>query len=401
MRHLAIILAATALPAYAQESSEPFDYGEKNVPEFEPTFDAQTRAPVVTSDVALEVEEFAGGLTHPWAIEELPGENGFLVTERSGALRHVTEDGVVSDPIAGVPEVHAVEQGGLLDVELGPNFEQDRMIYLTYAKPLGDGMSATAAGRGMLSEEMTSLEDFTEIFVQEPPSPTPMHYGSRIVFDGEGHAFITTGEHFTEEEREYAQDLDNTYGKVVRINLDGSTPEDNPFVGQEGAIDTIWSYGHRNIQSAAYHDGTLWTIEHGPAGGDEVNRTEAGQNYGWPVVSYGEQYSGEPVGIGEPRAEGFAEPVYYWDPVIAPGDMAIYEGEMFPEWEGDILVGGLVASGLVRLAMEEGEVTGEERLLSGIGRTREVEVLDDGALMLAIDDPDGRLLRVTAGGSAD
>lgn len=398
MRRLAMILAATtALPAYAQGSGEGFDYGEPKVPDFEPAFENQTRAPVETSDIEVELEEFASGLTHPWAVEELPGDEGYLVTERSGALRHVTEDGV----IAGVPEVHAVEQGGLLDVKMGPSFEQDRMIYLTYAKPLGDDMSATAAGRGMLTEDMTSLENFTEIFVQEPPSPSPMHYGSRIVFDGEGHAFVTTGEHFTDQEREYAQDLDNTYGKVVRINLDGSVPEDNPFVDREGAMDSIWSYGHRNIQSAAYHDGTLWTIEHGPAGGDELNRTEAGKNYGWPVVSYGERYDGEPVGSGEPRGEGFEEPNYYWDPVIAPGDMTFYEGEMFSEWEGDILVGGLVVGGLVRLSMENGEVTGEERLLREIGRTREVEVPDDGALMLATDEPDGKLYRVTAGGSAD
>lgn len=402
MRRLALILAATtALPAHAQGSGERFEYGERNVPEFEPAFENQTRASIVTSDVELELEEFASGLTHPWAIEELPGDAGYLVTERSGALRHVTEDGVISDPIAGVPEVLAEEQGGLLDVKMGPSYDEDRVIYLTYSKPLGDGMSATAAGRGTLSEDMTSLEDLTEIFAQEPPSPTPMHYGSRIVFDGEGHAFVTTGEHFTDEERQYAQDLDKTYGKVVRINLDGSTPEDNPFVDQDGAIDTIWAYGLRNVQSAVWHDGTLWTVDHGPAGGDELNRIEAGLNYGWPEVSYGEQYGGGPVGRGEPRGEGFEEPVYYWDPVIAPGDMAVYEGDIFSEWQGDILIGGLVAGGLVRLVMEDGQVTGEERLLSEIGRTREVEVLEDGALMLATDDANGRLYRVSAGGSED
>jgi aldose sugar dehydrogenase len=396
----AVACSLASAGAQAQQSgSERHQWGEQNVPDFAPAFDGQFRAPVAVSNYQFETAMVAEGLTHPWAVEKLPGGNGYLVTERSGDLRHVTVDGTISDPLAGVPEVLAQRQGGLLDVKLGPDFANDRMIYLTYSKPLSDGMSATAAGRGRLSEELNRIEGFEDIFVQEPPSPSPMHYGSRIVFDDAGHAFITTGEHFTMEERELAQELGNTYGKVVRFNLDGSVPQDNPFVRQSGAVDSIWSYGHRNIQGAAMREGELWIVEHGPQGGDEVNVPQPGENYGWPVVSYGEQYSGEPVGSGEPRMENMEEPVYYWDPVIAPGDAVFYDGEMFPEWQGDMLIGALVAGGLVRLEIEDGRVQSEERLVPDIGRTRDVEVLDDGSLLVATDYEQGALIRISRAGS--
>jgi len=327
------------------------------------------------------------------------------VTERPGRLRHVAPDGTVSDPLAGVPEVeNRAPQGsdsvqaGLLDVKLGPDFAETRHVYITYSKPMEDDRSATAAARGVLSEDLSELRDVEDIWVQTPPSTSRMHYGSRIVFDGEGHAFVTTGEHFTDETRKMAQELDNTYGKVVRINLDGSIPEDNPFVGQDGAEDSIWSYGHRNIQGAVMHDGQLYTIEHGPAGGDEVNTPQPGANYGWPVVSYGKRYDGGMIGSGEPRQTGMEEPLYYWDPVIAPGDAAIYRGEMFPDWQGDMLVAGLVAKGIVRLDLGADRVEAEERLLKGYGRVRDIEVLSDGSLLFATDKQNGELVHVTAGG---
>jgi glucose/arabinose dehydrogenase len=349
----------------------------------------------MSSDFELQTESLAGPLEHPWGIAAMPG-GGFLVTERPGRLRHVADDGTISDPIEGVPEVVAEKQGGLLDVALGPDFESDRAIYLTYAKPVGDGLSATAAARAVLSEDLTALSEVQDIFVQEPGSNAPMHYGSRVLFDGEGHAFVTTGEHFTMEYRDYAQDLDKTYGKVVRIGLDGSIPEDNPFVGDDTAVDAIWTLGHRNIQSAAIDaDGQLWTIEHGPAGGDELNRPEPGLNYGWPVVSYGETYDGAPIGSGEASAEGFEQPVYFWDPVIAPSGMAFYEGEMFSEWHGDILAGSLYPGGLVRLSLEDDRVSGEERLLRDIGRVRDVEVLADGSFVLITDEANGEIMHVT------
>lgn len=402
MRLTASLIALTlAAPALAQSGDERHEWGERNT-SFQPVFDAQFRAPIEVSDVDLEQQTIASGLVHPWAVEALPGDAGYLVTERAGRLRHVSEDGTLSEPIEGIPEVLARQQGGLLDVKAGPDFADDRMIYLTYSKPMGDGMSATAAGRGRLSEDMTSIEGFEDIFVQEPPSPTPMHYGSRIVFEGQGRAFVTTGEHFTDEQRDMAQDLDNHYGKVVRVGLDGSVPQDNPFTGQEGALDEIWSYGHRNIQGAAMRDGQLWIVEHGPAGGDEINLPEPGANYGWPVVSYGERYEsngGGPVGIGEARAEGMEQPLYWWDPVIGPGDMTFYDGAAFEAWQGDALIGGLVSGGLVRLSIgQDGLIEAEERLVPEVGRTRDVEVDQDGTLLILTDFEDGALIRLSPAG---
>ena len=393
----ATVLAAvtSGACATAQDSGATFERGQRNT-DFMPAFEPQFRAPLESTEVELRTQVLADGLEHPWAVAALPG-GGYLVTERAGRLRHLAEDGALSEPIAGVPEVLARDQGGLLDVELGPDFASDRTVYLTYAKPMGDGMSATAAARGRLAEDLSALEGVEDVFVQEPPSPTPKHYGSRIVFDGAGHAFVTTGEHFTERERDFAQDLDKTYGKVVRIELDGSTPADNPYAGQEGALDSIWSYGHRNIQAAAIDgDGTLWTIEHGPRGGDELNRPEPGRNYGWPVISYGEQYSGGPIGSGKSAMEGMEQPVYFWDPVIAPGGMDIHHGDSFPEWNGDLLIGSLNPGGVVRLELgEDGRVAAEERLLMDLGRVRTVEVLADGSFLVLTDEGGGQVIRVT------
>lgn len=404
MRHAiklgtAILLAGTAVPATAQSD---FEWGEKNAPQFEPVHPLQTRAPIVASDYEVATETLASGLVHPWAVEEMPGGQGFLVTERNGTLRHIAMDGTVSDPISGVPEVYnqppegsSSVQAGLLDVKLGPDFAEDRMVYLTYSKPMDDNMSATAAARGTLSDDMTALEGVEDIWVQAPPSPTPMHYGSRIVFDGNGHAFITTGEHSSLMERDFSQQLDKTYGKVIRVELDGTVPDTNPFVGVDGADDAIWSYGHRNVQGAAMRDGFLWTIEHGPAGGDELNITLPGRNFGWPLVSYGVRYAGVAVGTGKPRMPGMEEPLYYWDPVIAPGDMTFYDGEMFSEWQDDILIGGLVANGLVRLDVEGPLVVAEERVLTDFGRVRDVEVLGDGTFVFVTDYEDGELIHAT------
>ena len=394
---LALAIALASAPACAQDAAGAGYYvaqGERNT-DFEPAFAEQFRAPAVSSPFEVESTSLAGPLVHPWGIAALP-DGGYLVTERPGRLRHVSDDGTISDPLSGVPEVVAQEQGGLLDVALAPDFAESRTIFLTYAKPVGDGLSATAAARAVLSDDMTSLSEVQDVFVQEPGATAPMHFGSRAVPDGQGHVFITTGEHFTDQYREYAQDLDKTYGKMVRVNPDGTVPEDNPFTGQEGAIDSIWSLGHRNIQAAALDDqNRLWTIEHGPQGGDELNLTEAGLNYGWPVVSYGQNYDGTPVGSGEASAEEFEQPEYFWDPVIAPSGMAFYQGQMFSEWNGDILVGSLVPGGLVRLTLEGDRVAGEERLLRDAGRIRDVEVLDDGSILLLTDEQNGEILRLT------
>lgn len=388
-----------AAPAALAQSGAPVEQGPKNVPEFEPAFEQQTRAPAVDSGVSFNVETLADGLVHPWAVAVLPNGD-HLVTERAGRLRVVRSAGDVSDPVSGLPEVLAEKQGGLLDVAIGPDFDEERWIYWSYAKPMEGGTSATAAARGKLAEDYSEVTEVEDLFVQEPPSPTPMHYGSRIVFDGEGHVFITTGEHFTMEERVLSQELDTTYGKIIRLNLDGSVPQDNPFLDQDNAIDAIWSYGHRNIQAAAIRPSTgeFWIVEHGPQGGDELNLIEAGGNYGWPVVSYGETYQGEPIGSGEARhTGGMIEPRYYWDPVIAPSGMVFYQGEMFGDWQGDLLIGSLVPGAVVRLELDGNTVTGEERLLTDEGRIRHLAVAPDGAILAVTDEENGRLLRLTPG----
>ena len=390
----ALVFATIVTPACAQ-TGEPVAQGPKNVPGFEPAFPEQTRAPALAPDVELEVSTVAEGLEHPWGIALLP-DGGYLVTERPGRMRVIGPDGAVSDPVAGLPEVFARGQGGLLDVAVGPDFARDGMVYWSYSKPMGGGTSATAAARGRLAEDGSALSDVEDIFVQEPPSPTARHYGSRIVFDGEGHAYITTGEHSSAEERGYAQDLGTTYGKVIRVGLDGSIPDDNPFAGRSDAIASIWTWGHRNIQGAAIRPSTgeLWAIEHGPRGGDELNRIVPGANYGWPVIGYGEDYSGSPVGEGITAREGMEQPRYYWDPVVAPSGMAFYDGDLLPDWQGDLLVAALDPGALVRLRLEGDTVTGEQHLLTDAGRIRDIEIAPDGAILVLTDEDDGAVLRL-------
>lgn len=383
------VLTLAVSPALAAD----WDYGERNTPQLEPAFPGQTRAPQISDDFALSSTVVATGLDHPWAIAVLP-EGGFLVTERSGALRLIDSDGGIGAPIAGVPAVLAEGQGGLLDVSLAADFVTSRRIWLTYAKPMEGGLSATAAAVATLSADGQALTGLTEVFVQDPASPTPTHFGSRVVPDGD-HVFITTGEHFTPAERRYAQDVTKTYGKVVRLMADGSLPADNPFAGQGGAAGQVWSLGHRNLQGAALApDGTLWTLEHGPQGGDEMNRIEAGANFGWPVVSYGENYGGTPVGEGIAHQDGMAEPVYFWDPVIAPGGFVFYDGAMFPDWQGNVIAASLSPGGLVRLTLEGGKVTGEARYFPGLARFRDVAIDRDGAILAVTDEDDGHLVRI-------
>ncbi|MGR3249224.1 MAG: PQQ-dependent sugar dehydrogenase [Paracoccus sp. (in: a-proteobacteria)] len=400
----AFLIASSATAQTDQETTgnPQFDWGERAT-SYPPAFDAQFRAPVVVTEAELDAETIVDGLFHPWAVKNLPGDVGYLVTERTGTLRHVSSDGVLSDPIGGTPEVRDERQGGMLDVETGPDFAEDRMIYLSYAKPTGTNaegktMSATTVGRGRLSEEFTMVEGFEDIWVQDPSAPEPVHYGSRIAFDDQNHVFITTGERFTFENRPRAQQLGATWGKTIRIHPDGSIPEDNPFVGNPEADDAIWSYGHRNIEGAQVVDGQLVVLEMGPQGGDELNLIEPGLNYGWPLVSYGRRYDrfgGAPIGTGKAKMEGTVQPLYFWDPVIAPNDFVLYDGEMFPEWQGDFLISALVAGGLVRLSLgEDGLVQAEERVLPDLKRTRDVEVDDDGSLLVITDQEDGRLLRI-------
>jgi aldose sugar dehydrogenase len=339
----------------------------------------------------VRVETVASGLEHPWGLAFLP-DGRILVTERPGRLRIVDRNGTLSEPLAGVPAVAARGQGGLLDVAIDPRFADNRLVYLSYSEPADDGTSGTSVARGRLGDGR--LENVQVIYRQRPKVRSSMHFGSRLVFDREGRLFITQGDRSNQRPR--VQDLSSTIGKIVRINADGSIPRDNPFVGRQGARPEIWSYGHRNIQAAALHPqtGQLWTVEHGARGGDELNHPEPGKNYGWPVITYGIDYSGARIGEGTQR-EGMEQPVYYWDPVIAPSGMVFYTGDAFPDWRGSAFVGSLQPGALVRLTIDNGRVTREERYLGDVGRVRDVQQGPEGFLYLVTDEDNGRLLRVS------
>ena len=384
-----LLAATSALPALAQNFNAAPPHGQGQ----QPAFDGQTRAPVLPAEPALSVQVVVDGLDHPWGMVHLP-DGGWLVTEKSGNLRLVGPDGTLSQPIAGLPPIDSRGQGGLLDVAIDADFARTRQVWFSFAEPRGNGRNATAVGTGTLSDDGTALRDVRTIWQQTPAWRSTKHFGSRLVFDGRGGLFVTTGERSDPEPRVYAQNVTATLGKVVRINPADGAPLGDPGVPE--ALPEIWSWGHRNIQGATMGpDGALWTIEHGPMGGDELNRPQAGRNYGWPKVTYGLDYSGAPIGDGITRLEGTEQPVYYWDPVIAPGGMTFYDGPMFPDWRGDLLISGLKARALVRLEMADGRVTGEARYPLGQGRIRDVEVAPDGAIWLLTDEDDGRMLRLT------
>jgi len=386
IRTLSIIAAATALGAVAFAEVQ---QGRPNA-EFTPAFGGQTRAEALPT-TPVSVSTFATGLDRPWGIAPL-GNGQFLVTERSGQMRLVNSDGTVSGALPGLPDVAAEGQGGLLDVAASPSFAQDRTIFWTYAKSVRGGL-VTAAARGVLGAD-GRIDDVQDIFVQDNPARNGRHFGSRIIPMRDGTVWITTGDRGAGDSGTLVQNVETTHGKVIRLKTDGSIPSDNPFVGAAGN-DQVWSLGHRNMQGAAIGpDGALWTIEHGPRGGDELNRPAAGRNYGWPVVSYGINYRGSAVGSGQARAQQFEEPVYYWDPVIAPGGMMFYDGP-YAAWRGDLFIASLNPGALVRLKLSGGKIVGEERLLTDAGRVRDVEVLQDGAILVLTDA--GDILRVMPG----
>jgi aldose sugar dehydrogenase len=382
-----------------------------NAPEQRPAFPGQTRACGVSSGDIFDVTVITKGLASPWAVEPLPDGN-FLITEKAGRLRIVTAKGEIGEPITGVlavgqggvstesgqgglPPITARGQGGLLDVALSPTFATDRTIFWSFSEQR-EGGSGTSVARGTLTTDGRTLEQVRVIFRAMPTYNNGLHFGSRIAFGPDGMLYVTTGDRFDKATtRPQAQHLNSHFGKVIRIKPDGSVPADNPFTKQAGAFPENWDIGHRNIQSAAFDaNGQLWTVEHGAKGGDELNLIEKGKNYGWPIISYGEEYSGQPIPGNITAREGLEQPVYYWDPVIAPSGAEFYTGNAFPAWKGNMFIGGLASQKLVRLVIKDKRVTGEEHLLTDRRqRVRDVRQGQDGLLYVVTDE--GELLKIS------
>lgn len=346
---------------------------------------------IASERIPLRVETVAKGLEHPWSVAFLP-DGRMLVTERPGRMRIVTSAGEVSAPLKGLPAVAARGQGGLLDVVLAPDFAESQQVFWSYAERRADG-SGTSVARGRLGRD--GFEDVKVIFRQSPAVESNGHFGSRLVFARDGALFVTLGERQARHFAVRAQDLETHFGKIVRLDRDGKAMPDNPFLRVPGAQPEIWSYGHRNVQGAALHPqtGELWTVEHGPKGGDELNIARAGANYGWPLVTHGIAYSGEPLGVATER-DGIAKAVKYWVPSIATTGLTFYTGDRLAPWRGNVFVGGLYGM-LVRLELEGEKVVHEERLLTELKeRIRDVRQGPDGCLYVLTDSPRGRLLRL-------
>ena len=335
------------------------------------------------------------GLDHPWAVAFLPNNKGMLITERPGQLRVVSPEGKLSAPLSGVPQVWAKGQGGLLDVVLSPTFAKDRLVYLSYAEGGDEGKAGTAVGRARLSDDLTELDNFEVVFRQTPKLSTGNHFGSRLVFDGDGYLFIALGEN---NQRPTSQDLDKLQGKIVRIFPDGKIPTDNPFVKESGVRPEIWSYGHRNQQGAALNpwSGALWTHEHGPKGGDEINVIEPGKNYGWPLATHGIDYSSQPIPEAKGKTlDGTVVPHHVWEKSPGISGMAFYDADRFKPWQHSLFIGALADKGLIRLPLDGDKVVHEERLLGDLNaRIRDVRQGPDGYVYVLTDDENGALYRV-------
>ena len=389
--------AASQLTAQRPAGADP---NPPNAPNQKPAFAGQSRAPVHKLGVAFEIVTVATGLDKPWGLTFLPSGK-MLVTEKPGRLRVVTADGTLSPPVAGLPPVDTRNQGGVLDVVLHPKFASNNLIYWSFSEPHEGGLTNTAVARGTFVDGPTPrVNDVQVIYHQVPSLASTMHYGSRLVWNRDGTLFVTQGERSITPGRMQAQQMDSLLGKIVRLNEDGSVPKDNPFVETPGARPEIWTIGHRNIQSAAINPATgeLWEVEHGTKGGDEINIARKGKDYGWPTIAYGIEYQGGPITGGITAKPGMEQPIYYWDPVIAPSGMTFYTGSLFPAWKGSLFIGGLGSTNLVRLDVSGDRITGEERLLTDLQpkpeRIRDVRQGPDGALYLLTDNTQGRILKL-------
>ena len=356
----------------------------------------QTNAPAAPK-TAIKLETVAKGLENPWALEFLP-DGRMLVTEKAGRLRIVAKDGKAGAPITGVPKVAADGQGGLLDVALASDYAVSGRIFLSYSEPRGGGENGTsvASAKLVVDGETGALEDLKVIFQQRPAYAGDKHFGSRLVVLPDGNLVVTLGERSDRKTRVQAQDPTGLLGKIVFITADGAPAAAKP--AQEGWDPLIWSIGHRNVQGATLDPATgkLWTLEHGPQGGDELNQPEAGKNYGWPIIIYGKEYAGGPVGEGISSKPGLEQPVYYWNPSIATSSLLLYTGDLFPDWKGNFLVGALKYMQVQRLVMKDGKVAAHEVLADDIGeRVRDVTQGPDGAVYLVTDDADGRIVRMS------
>lgn len=358
-----------------------------------PAFEGQTRIAGAKTTTPIASKILTSKLNKPWGITVLP-DGRMLVTEKEGTMRIVTANGEVGNAIGGVPAVDAKGQGGLLGICLDPAFESNRMIYWTFSEKYNDG-NLTSVAKGRLSTDDSKIENPVVIYRATPAYDGDKHYGSRVIFDKSGHLYVSTGERSDLETRPQAQSLQSALGKIIRITTDGKPVADNPFGGNNEGRPEFYSYGHRNPQGLALHPvtGDIWSSEMGPKGGDELNLIKAGKNYGWPTITYGEEYSGATIGAGIGQKAGLEQPVYYWDPVISCSGMTFYAGNTIPEWQNNLFIGGLSSKHIIRLVIENNIVVGEERLLADEGeRFRDVTQGKDGSLYAVTDS--GRLYQL-------
>ena len=360
---------------------------------YTPAFSGQTRIGGVQTTTTIEATVITSALSAPWGITNLP-DGRLIVTQKGGQLRIVTTAGAVGSPITGLPPVNSSGQGGLLGLCIDPQFTTTRMVYWVFSEQVSGG-TLTAVAKGRLSDNETSIENATVIYRAAPSANSNAHYGGRILFDSNGNLFVSTGERSNLNTRPLSQSVTAALGKIIRITKDGQPAAGNPTFSGAGALPELYSIGHRNPQGLAIHPATgdLWQSEYGPRGGDEINRVVAGANYGWPVITYGIEYSGQPIGAGIQHQDGLEQPAYYWDPVISPSGITFYKGNRVPEWENNLFIGALSGQHIARLIIENNKVTGEERLLENENqRFRDVTQGIDSALY-AITDA-GRLYRI-------
>lgn len=377
--------AITAAPSADTAQLPPVETEAPNS-NYKPAFEGQTRINGVKTTTAYKVEKIAEKLERPWAVVPMP-DGRWLITLKSGYMEIHDADGKLVKKITGFPKVDDAKQGGLLDVAFDPDYAQNRTIYWSYSEPQGKG-NLTAVAKGQISADETTIQNPTVIFRAKPALDSKLHFGSRLVFDKDGNLFVSAGERSILEGRKQAQWLNAGLGKIFKITKDGKPAPGNPFIGQNDAMPEIYSYGHRNPQSLDINPvtGELWEAEFGPRGGDEVNRIQPGKNYGWPIITYGIEYSGNKIGDSIQQKEGMEQPVYYWDPVLSPGGMVFYTGDEIPEWKNNLFIGGLSSMHIARLVIENNKVTGEERLLADLKERFRDVAQKDGALYAITDN---------------